>query len=149
MRSRCSIPGRWVRSTPAYASCEVIDGAEPDASDDVYAISCVIYELLTGVHPFERMSGGLWCAPRTPFARAALACRASRWRAPCGGGWNCGGQIVPLLPSELLDSFTSKPFARWTLASAAAAGVAVLAVGALLLRGHRARCGSGKRSPKR
>jgi hypothetical protein len=37
---------------------------------------------------------------------------------------------------ELLDSFIAKPYARWTIASAAAAGVAVLTVGALLLRGH-------------
>lgn len=38
--------------TPAYASCEMIDGLEPDPRDDIYALGCVAYELLTGKHPF-------------------------------------------------------------------------------------------------
>lgn len=38
--------------TPAYASCEMLDGLEPDPRDDVYALGCVAYELLTGKHPF-------------------------------------------------------------------------------------------------
>ncbi len=42
--------------TPAYASCEMIEGLDPDPRDDVYAIACVTYELLTGRHPFDRMS---------------------------------------------------------------------------------------------
>ncbi|MGH8294291.1 MAG: protein kinase domain-containing protein [Steroidobacteraceae bacterium] len=42
--------------TPAYASCEMIEGLEPDVRDDVYAIACVAYELLTGRHPFDRKS---------------------------------------------------------------------------------------------
>jgi len=38
--------------TPAYASCEMLEGLEPDPRDDVYALGCVAYELLTGAHPF-------------------------------------------------------------------------------------------------
>ncbi|MBN3729270.1 serine/threonine-protein kinase, partial [Burkholderia sp. Ac-20379] len=40
--------------TPAYASLEMIEGAEPTARDDVYALGCVVFELLTGRHPFDR-----------------------------------------------------------------------------------------------
>ena len=40
--------------TMAYASCEQIESKDPDPSDDVYALSLVSYELLTGHHPFER-----------------------------------------------------------------------------------------------
>jgi serine/threonine protein kinase len=44
-----------VRSaTPAYASCEILEGRLPDPRDDLYAFACISYELLTGVHPFQR-----------------------------------------------------------------------------------------------
>ena len=41
--------------TPAYASCEMFEGVPPDPRDDLYALACVTYELLTGKHPFGRM----------------------------------------------------------------------------------------------
>ncbi|HWG29151.1 MAG TPA: protein kinase [Steroidobacteraceae bacterium] len=42
--------------TPTYASCEMLEGLEPDPRDDVYAMACVAYELLTGKHPFNRVA---------------------------------------------------------------------------------------------
>ena len=42
--------------TPAYASLEMLQGAEPDPADDVYALACVSYEILAGKHPFGRLS---------------------------------------------------------------------------------------------
>ncbi|HEY6644275.1 protein kinase domain-containing protein [Povalibacter sp.] len=47
-------PGTLGALTPAYASCEMLDGLEPDPRDDIYALGCVVYELLTCQHPFER-----------------------------------------------------------------------------------------------
>ncbi|HYD82326.1 MAG TPA: protein kinase [Paucimonas sp.] len=41
--------------TPAYASPEVIERLEPDPRDDIYALGCITYELLTGRHPFDRL----------------------------------------------------------------------------------------------
>jgi TolB-like protein len=38
--------------TPAYASCEMLEGREPDARDDIYSFGCVIYEMLSGRRPF-------------------------------------------------------------------------------------------------
>ncbi len=42
--------------TPAYASCEMLEGLEPDPRDDIYALGCITYELLTGQHPYARKS---------------------------------------------------------------------------------------------
>jgi serine/threonine protein kinase len=42
--------------TPAYASAEMLDGQHPDPRDDIYALACVSYELLTGRHPFNKLS---------------------------------------------------------------------------------------------
>ena len=53
-------------ATPAYASCEQLEGRPPDPSDDVYALACIAYLLLTGRHPFEQ--------------RPALQARAERLR---------------------------------------------------------------------
>ncbi len=40
--------------TPAYATCEIMEGSEPDPRDDIYALGCVSYQLLAGKHPFNR-----------------------------------------------------------------------------------------------
>ncbi len=48
-------PAKWEALTPAYASCEMFDQAAPDPRDDIYALGCVSYELLTGHHPFDKL----------------------------------------------------------------------------------------------
>jgi serine/threonine protein kinase len=42
--------------SPPYASIELMNGAAPDPRDDVYALACVTYLLLTGRHPFGEMT---------------------------------------------------------------------------------------------
>ncbi len=68
--------------TPAYASCEMLEGGDPDERDDVYSLACVIYEMLSGKRPFSSASaiearrGGQSLAPirsLTPGQNAALA----------------------------------------------------------------------------
>ncbi len=41
--------------TPAYASLEMLLGKEPDTRDDIYALGCVAYELLSGKHPYDKL----------------------------------------------------------------------------------------------
>jgi|GEM_PF-2167307 len=42
--------------TPQYASPEMFEGLEPRPQDDLFALGCITYELLTGQHPYERRS---------------------------------------------------------------------------------------------
>jgi len=50
-------PGTRLGSlTPAYASLEMWNQDTPDPRDDIYALGCVSYLLLTGRHPFDGQS---------------------------------------------------------------------------------------------
>jgi len=75
-------PAAFGALTPAYASCEMLQGLEPDERDDVYALGCVIYEMLSGKHPFGRRSplqardAGMVPAPIASLSRAQNAALA-------------------------------------------------------------------------
>ncbi|HET7931878.1 MAG TPA: serine/threonine-protein kinase [Rhodanobacteraceae bacterium] len=58
--------------TPAYASLEMLQGADPRPGDDIYAFGCVLYELLTGKHPFDKLSAevALKEGRRPPYVRS-------------------------------------------------------------------------------
>lgn len=38
--------------TPAYASCEMLEGKDADRRDDIYSLACLVYEILSGERPF-------------------------------------------------------------------------------------------------
>jgi serine/threonine protein kinase len=42
--------------TPAYASIEMFKRESSDPRDDIYALACVSYELLTGLHPYKKVA---------------------------------------------------------------------------------------------
>jgi serine/threonine protein kinase len=73
-------PGSLGALTPAYASPEMLEHLEPDPRDDIYALGCITYELLTGRHPFDRMSATQARASnRVPQKPENLSTR--QWRA--------------------------------------------------------------------
>jgi serine/threonine protein kinase len=47
------ISGELAAVTPAYASCELLEGREAEPRDDLFAVACLSYELLAGEHPFQ------------------------------------------------------------------------------------------------
>ncbi len=73
-------PGTLGALTPTYASCEMIEGLEPDPRDDVYAIACVAYELLTGKHPFKRLSA-VQARDKRMVAARPRGLKRYQWRA--------------------------------------------------------------------
>ena len=73
-------PGSLGALTPAYASPEMLEHREPDPRDDIYALGCITYELLTGRHPFDRQSATqARAADRKPERPENLGTR--QWRA--------------------------------------------------------------------
>ncbi|MBQ5949531.1 serine/threonine protein kinase [Massilia sp. ST3] len=63
-------PGSLGALTPAYASPEMLEHRDPDPRDDIYALACITYELLTGHHPYDRVSAlqarGAGMKPKRP-----------------------------------------------------------------------------------
>lgn len=49
-------PGQLGALTPAYATLEMFEGEQPDQRDDIYALACISHELITGRHPFNKLS---------------------------------------------------------------------------------------------
>jgi len=82
--------------TPAYASCELLEGRAPVPCDDIYAFACVAYELLAGAHPFQRRRAtearDFAIVPKRP---PGLSGR--QWRAlKMGLSWHRGGRTISL-----------------------------------------------------
>lgn len=42
--------------TPAYATVEMVNDEQLSFADDVYALACVVYEMLAGRHPYNNLS---------------------------------------------------------------------------------------------
>ena len=51
--SRSSSPNGLIAGTPAYMAPELIAGAAPTVTADIYAAGTIIYEMLTGTTPFS------------------------------------------------------------------------------------------------
>ena len=112
--------------TPAYASCELLEGREPDPRDDLFALACLSYELLAGEHPFQNrrsteartlkmtphrppgLSGRQWNALMKGLAwdRANRPQSVREWLAEFGPGSD------PLGPVPVVQDFQALPIAK-------------------------------------
>lgn len=122
-------PGSLGALTPAYASPEMLEHLEPDPRDDIYALACITYELLTGRHPYNRMSALQARAAGIKPVQPPQLGRAS-WR-----GLKCGLALdratrtptVARFVSEVSDQDHGKR--NMTLAASAAGAVAIAVAG--------------------
>jgi serine/threonine protein kinase len=130
-----------VSGTLAYASCELLEGRAAEPSDDLYALACISYELLTGAHPFAcrpatlarnygvkatrpaGLTGHQWRTLRTGLSwhRAGRSMSVHTWVQRLTHGIAEKPSITPL--HELKAAGTAKPFLH---SRAAVAFLAVL-----------------------
>ena len=66
--------------TPAYASLEMLKGKTPDVRDDIYALGCVVYEIFTGEHPFNKIPADE-AFNRNLKPKRITTIKKSQWRA--------------------------------------------------------------------
>jgi serine/threonine protein kinase len=125
-------PGSLGALTPAYASPEMLEQREPDPRDDIYALACITYELLTARHPFNRLSStqarGAGMKPQRP---ANLG--RAQWQALKGALALEREARTPTV-TRFLDEFGAGGLTS-RVAPVAAAGVGLLALGALGVAG--------------
>ena len=80
--------------TPAYASCEQLEGRRADPRDDLYALACICYELLAGTHPFGSRPATLARDYRVSLVRPD-GLTGRQWRALQKGlSWHRAGRSI-------------------------------------------------------
>lgn len=65
--------------TPAFASLAMLDGAKPGPADDVFAAALVVYQVLTGRHPYNRVPANR-VAPNGEALERPKNLRSRQWR---------------------------------------------------------------------
>jgi serine/threonine protein kinase len=79
-------------ATPGFASCQSLEGQPVDARDDIFALACVAYLLLSGEHPFPQLTAIQARAQNIKPARPR-GLTGPQWRALRGGlNWERDGR---------------------------------------------------------
>jgi serine/threonine protein kinase len=124
--------------SPPYASLEMIKGSEPDIRDDVYALACVAYELLTGYHPFQRIDAVK--AHETGLQpRAVRGLSRSQWRALKQGLAFLRADRTPTIDAFVSQLVATRSIRKVWIAGAGAAVVATAAAVTLVSQWHAPR----------
>ncbi len=137
--------------TPSYMAPEQRVGAAQDVRTDVWALGLLLYQMVTAYEPpplidAAALEGGAWAADlaRLPPPVAALIRSAVRWdpaaRLPTAAGF---ASALAAIDRDALDPVAPPRRRPWRRL---AAGVAVIALGAAIAVGLRAR-GSGGDAP--
>jgi len=90
--------------TVDYVAPEQVEGSEPDPPGDVYALGCVLFEMLTGAPPFAEHRGGM----AKMWAQVNAAVPPVRDRRP---------EVSPALEDVVKRAMAKEPGARPTAAA--------------------------------
>jgi serine/threonine-protein kinase len=90
--------------TVDYVAPEQVEGSEPDARGDVYALGCVLFEMLAGEPPFADQKGGM----AKMWAQVNAELPSIRERRP---------DVSPVLEEVIRRTMAKEPDARPTAAA--------------------------------
>jgi serine/threonine-protein kinase len=110
--------GFAIFGTPEYMAPEQISGDPVDARADLYALGCVMYELLTGTRPFEGTSSVMVLGKQLREEPEPIAMRAPKERIPK----ELCDVVMRLLKKAPAERFTSAAELRTALEQALAKG---------------------------
>jgi serine/threonine protein kinase len=145
------------QTTPAYASCELLEGRASDPRNDLYALACTCYELLSGAHPFAGrpatlardfgvkatrpagLTGRQWRTLQTGLSwhRAGRSMSVHTWIQKLTNGIAEKPSKTPLL--ELKAAYPAKPPLHSRAAAVLIASLLITAMGIAQLRTISAR----------
>jgi tRNA A-37 threonylcarbamoyl transferase component Bud32 len=123
--------------TPAYASCELLEGQGADPRDDLFALACLSYQLLAGRHPFQ-LRRSTAARDLGLIARRPRGLTRQQWRVLQQGlAWRREDRSISVADwmSRLRAGASTSRRAR--LRRVAAVAAVVLAVAAVLIFDHR------------
>lgn len=120
--------------TPSYASCEMLVGEQPDPRDDVFALACVTYELLSGRHPFNHLSA-LLAERRTLRPERVDGLDRRTWRALLRGLAFKRADRTPSI-EEFVSQLSPKTYRRAAVVVGGLGAAALLAALAVYLPGY-------------
>ncbi|MBI2275940.1 MAG: protein kinase [Dechloromonas sp.] len=123
-------PGSLGGMTPTYASAEMLEHRDPDPRDDIYALGCITYELLTGHHPYDRQ-------PATQARSAGLRLQRPKdlgrrqWQALRSALAFEREKRTRTVPEFIHDFSGERPAVQYLVVAGAAIAVCILLVAAL------------------
>jgi len=109
--------------TPPYASPEMFENADPDQRDDIYALGCVTYKLLTGQHPFNNKQAN-HARDEGMVLKKINQLSRKQWHTLAGSLAFNRDQRIPTI-ADFLDGMIPKKRTWWFYAGIAGTSIAL------------------------